>query len=398
MSFFLPFFASAALIVNADPKKEPNTTPLLALVRVLASSEDPAVLRDVLNGMSDALQGRPHVHAPAGWSAIYRKLAASQDAVIRQKVLVLSVIFDDDGAIADLRKAIADRKTESTWREFALQVLVDKRPADLANVLAGLLDDPTLRSAALRGLGTCDSDATPSLIFTRYAKFSDVEKANAVATLAARPTYAMALLGAIEQGTIPRRDLSSFTARQLLAMKHPELTKKLTSVWGTVRNPAKDKSALLKRYKDVVNEDALQKADRQHGRQIFAKTCATCHTLFDAGAKIGPELTGSQRKNTEYILSKLLDPGAVVAQDYQLTIILTKSGRTISGIIKEESDKLLQVQTANELIRIAKEEIEERSRSSQSMMPEGLLNDRSDVDICDLLAYLAGNSQVPLPK
>jgi putative heme-binding domain-containing protein len=279
-----------------------------------------------------------------------------------------------------------------------LQTLVDKRPADLADVLKSVIDDKVLCGVAIRGLAACDDPSTPEAILSRYQHFTDPERGDAVATLASRPAYALALLDAIETGRVPRRDLSSFTARQLVAMKNPKLTERMTAVWGTVRAPSEQKTTLLARYKAVATADVLRTADRIHGRQLFAKMCANCHTLFDAGAKIGPELTGSQRANPEYVLTKVLDPNAVVTNAYRVTLLVTKSGRTITGIIKEENAKTLTVQTANELVRLPKAEIEERTQLPQSMMPEGLLSDRSDAEIRDLLAYLAGNTQVPLPK
>ena len=89
--------------------------------------------------------------------------------------------------------------------------------------------------------------------------------------------------------------------------------------------------------------------------------CASCHTLFDEGGKIGPDLTGSQRANPEYVLTKLLAPSAVVAKDYLMTIVTTNDGRTVSGIVKEENDKVLVLQTATQEVRIAKSDIEERT-------------------------------------
>lgn len=388
----------AVWLVASGVADEPKHSPLDPLVRVLAATNDAAVQRDVVSGMVEALQGRRRVAEPAGWPAVYAKLEASRDRVVREKGLILSVLFDDPRALADLRAAISDTKAEADWRRFALQTLVDKRPADLAAVLTGALDDAVLRGSALRGLAACDETNTPKLILTRYARLNDAEKVDAVATLSSRPSFALALLDAIERGTVARRDLSSFTARQLLAMKDPKLTERLTAVWGSVRAPSKDKVALLARYKDIASVEAQQVADRSHGRQVFSKTCATCHTLFNEGAKIGPDLTGSQRANAEYVLSKLLDPSSAVASDYQVTLIVTKSGRSITGIIKEETDKVLAVQTANELVRVPKSDVEERTKLKQSMMPEGLLNDRSDAEIRDLLAYLAGSAQVPLPK
>jgi putative heme-binding domain-containing protein len=120
--------------------------------------------------------------------------------------------------------------------------------------------------------------------------------------------------------------------------------------------------------------------------------------LFGEGGKIGPDLTGSQRTHAEYLLIKLLDPSATVAKDYQLTIIATKSGRSVSGLVKEENDKVLTVQTENEVVRIPKADIDAREQSKQSMMPEGQLEKLSNAEVRDLFAYLAGSGQVPLPS
>jgi putative heme-binding domain-containing protein len=388
----------AVFLPGSEATDRPKPPTLDPLVRVLAATDDSSVQRDVLGGMVEALQGRRRVAEPTGWPAVYAKLASSPDREVRAKALVLAVLFDNANALADLRLTIADAKAEAGWRRFALQTLVDKRPTDLSAVLGRSLDDPVLRGAALRGLAACDESNTPATILAHYGRLSDAEKADAVATLASRPAFAMALLDAIARGAVPRRDLTSFTARQLLAMKDPELTARLAAVWGTIRAPSKEKASLLARYKDVATPDLLQKADRSHGRELFAKSCATCHTLFNEGAKIGPDLTGGQRANAEYVLSKLLDPSSAVASDYQVTLLVTKNGRTVTGIIKEESERLLTVQTANEVVRVPKNDVEERTKLKQSMMPEGLLNDRSDADVCDLLAYLAASSQVPLPK
>ena len=115
------------------------------------------------------------------------------------------------------------------------------------------------------------------------------------------------------------------------------------------------------------------------------------------GANIGPDLTGSQRANPEYVLAKVLDPNAVVPHDYQVTFVTTTSGRVVAGIVKAETDKVLTLQTQNEVVRLPKSDVEERRLSSLSMMPEGLLTQLKDAEVRDLLAYLAGPGQVALP-
>jgi putative heme-binding domain-containing protein len=371
--------------------------PLTPLVRILAESDDANLQLDVLRGMHEALQGRRNVTAPEGWSAVYRKLGDSKNAEIREKALQLSVLFGDPQALATLRRTAADPKANATMRRNALQTLVEKRPADLLPLLRKLLADESVRGTALRGLAGYNDPQTPQIIFDHYASFNDAEKADAIATLAVRPSYALALLDAMEKGRVPRRDLSAFTVRQLLAFKDKNLSERLTKVWGSIRPPSAENVTQLAKYKALVPPDALKKADRKHGRLLFARTCAACHTLFGDGGKIGPDLTGSQRANPEYLLTKLLDPSAVVARDYQMTIVATMGGRVISGLVKEENDKTLTLQTQNEVVRVDKADIDERQRSQQSMMPDGLLTPLNAGEVRDLIAYVSGDGQVSLP-
>ena len=119
--------------------------------------------------------------------------------------------------------------------------------------------------------------------------------------------------------------------------------------------------------------------------------------MFGEGGQIGPELTGAQRTNLDYVLGKLVDPSAVVAQDYRVTILQTRDGRLITGIIKQENDQVVTIQTQNESIALPKSEIAERTKSPLSMMPEGLLAKLKNDEVRDLIAYLASPTQVPLP-
>jgi putative heme-binding domain-containing protein len=371
---------------------------LTPLVRLLAESDEVALQEDVLRGMLDGLRGRRQVPQPAGWPAVYRKLAASPNAEVRHKALLLAVLFGDVQALEPLRKKVTDPDAPADARRSALQTLVEARAPDLVPLLHALVADRTLRGAALRGLAAFHDPATPEVIVRHYASCTDAEKADAIATLASRPEYALALLAAMERGQVPRRDLSAFTARQLVGFKDKRLTDRLGAVWGSIRPPAQDKAVLLARYKNLVPPGVLRKADRSHGRAIFTRTCATCHTLFSEGGKIGPDLTGSQRSNPEYVLSKVLDPNAVVARDFQATVVTTVNGRTLTGLVKAETDKTLTLQTQNEVVVLPKADIEERQRSTLSMMPEGLLAPLSDIEVRDLIAYLASPEQVPLPK
>jgi putative heme-binding domain-containing protein len=388
------FVLTFLVAVRAEPPVAHGS--LKPLVNVLLTADDAGVQRDVLQGMIEALQGR-RLAAPENWGRVRDKLRDSAAPDVREKMLLLSVMFGDPEAATALRKTAADSKEAEAVRRAALQTLVDAKAAGLPPLLRELLADRVMRGPALRALAAFSDADTPALILKHYHEFTDAEKADAVATLASRPAYAAALLDAMGRGEVPTRDLSSFTARQLLSFNDKNLSEKLTKVWGSIRPTAGDKTKLLSRYLALTPPGALKKADRSHGRALFAHTCAKCHTLFDDGGKIGPDLTGSQRINPEYVLTKVLDPSAVVAKDFQMMIFTLNDGRVVNGLVKQENDKVVTVQTQNELVRLAKADIESRKQSAQSMMPEGQLAPMTDVEVRDLIAYLAGPDQAPLP-
>ncbi len=388
--------------------------PLLRqyVARRMAASERPAAMselaraltqpggphRDILRGMSEALAGRRSVPAPSGWLKVYKDLSTSQDAEVRERVLALSVLFGLADALEALRRTAEDKVLDAGERSRALEVLLDKRDAAMPSMLRHLLDDAAMRGAALRGLAHYDDPKTPGLILERYPRLSDAEKADALSTLASRPAYALALLDAVEKKLVPRADVSAFTARQLASLNDQRVRRRLAAVWGDIRPTAKDKEKLLNRYLKLAAPEQREKADRSAGRLVWSKTCASCHTLFGDGGKIGPDLTGSQRANAEYVLHKVLDPNAVVPRDYQTTKVVTVTGRVLTGLIKQENDKVLTLQTATEEVRVLKSDIDEREQQHTSLMPEGQLATLSDAEVRDLLAYLTGKGQAPLPK
>ncbi len=108
-----------------------------------------------------------------------------------------------------------------------------------------------------------------------------------------------------------------------------------------------------------------------------------------SGGDVGPDLTGSDRANPDYILENVLDPSASVGKDYTLTTVATTDGRLIAGIVREQIALGLVIQTASERITVPREDVEAIKPSNASMMPEGQLDPLTPQEIRDLFAYLA---------
>ncbi len=345
--------------------------------------------RDALRGVLTGLQGQRSVPMPKQWRDVYPQLIQSPLPEVRDKAMALAVLFGDERALTSLHSIAADAKAPFAQRQSALQMLTFKQPPTLLALLQDLLNDPGLRASAIQALAAYADPKTPSLILQRYAKLTADEKSDAVHTLASRPAYALALLDAVAAKTVARTDLNAFTVRQLLALNDKQVTARVNEVWGTLRPASQEKAALMVKYKSLLTADTLKQANLASGRLLYTKQCAACHKLFGEGGNIGPELTGSQRANLDYVLENMLDPSAVVPREYQVSIITTNSGRTLTGIVKEETERALTVQTQNEVVIVPKDEIDLRRQSNLSMMPEGMLDRLTSDEVRDLVGYLA---------
>jgi putative heme-binding domain-containing protein len=201
----------------------------------------------------------------------------------------------------------------------------------------------------------------------------------------------------VEKKVVARSDISAYIARQLYALGDRAVTERLRKAWGEVRDTAPQKRQQITRYTKMLTPAALRRADAGNGRLVYSKTCQQCHKLFGEGGTIGPDLTGSNRGNLDYLLANLIDPSAEVGQDYRMSVVTTHSGRVITGIVVERSAARLVVQTATERISLSAEDVDTVKDSPMSMMPEGILESLTREQVRDLIAYLAANTQVPLP-
>ncbi|MFM7072710.1 MAG: c-type cytochrome, partial [Planctomycetota bacterium] len=357
--------------------------------------------RDSLEGVLQGLAGRRSAAAPKSWAAAFARWGRDANLAIVDLAERVALVFNDSAALAQLRQRAGDRTADPVRREQAIAALLAKRADDTADLLLNVLSEsvstPTLQSAVLRGLPEFNHPGTAKAILERYPRWGADARRDAILALAARPAWSLALLDAIEAGRIPRGDLTAFAARQIASLRDPTVSQRLRQVWGELRNTPTDRARTIADLKKRLTATTIKAGDRSAGRLLFQTHCANCHRLFDAGQAVGPDLTGAQRFNLDYLLENLVDPSAAVSRDFQLLVIETESGRTLSGMAAGETATALTLQTANDKVVIPRGEIARRTVSPLSLMPEGLLEKLAFEQTRDLIAYLSGPGQAALP-
>ncbi|MDW8309618.1 MAG: DUF1080 domain-containing protein, partial [Verrucomicrobiales bacterium] len=367
-----------------------------AITRTLQRLSTDAQRLEALNGLSAALKGRRNLPMPEGWAEIEHALGNSPNAEIRSRVQTLSLTFGSTQALAAVRQTLTDARAPVPARQTALESLQTIRDPELPALLRALLADATLRGPALRALASFDDAETPAAILAAYPSLNPDEKRDALNALASRASFAAALLRAVGENRVPARDITAELARQLRNLKNPQVDELLVKVWGSARETAADKKAEIARYRNIYHAGGSQPGDALRGRVVFARICQQCHVLFDAGGKIGPDLTGSNRRDLDYILENILDPNAVVPNEYRSWIVETKDDRILTGLLPAQTDRAITLVTQTETLTIPREDIVSLQESPLSMMPEGLLAQLSEQEFRDLIFYLREPAQVPL--
>lgn len=391
-----PKFAELAVRKLLSKGSERQQT-LAECVAVLRKLDSEAARTTILRGMRDSLQGAKGLKAPDDWRSAYGSLLSGKDEA-RDLGDEISLILGDPVVLAALKARVGDASVLITARRTAVRLLAQYKVPDVAPSIQSLLDDAALRGTAIRALAGYPNANTPAALLKEYPKFTADEKADAVQTLVARTTFAKALLEAVEAGTVPRTDVPVTIARQIIALNDKATTERLEKVWGKIAPVAKERAALMKKWKDALTEDALKRADVTNGRAVFARSCASCHKMFGVGQAVGPELTGSQRSNLDYVLENVIDPSAVVPREYKLVNFTTTDDRVISGIVVSETKDAVTVRTTNEQLVLPVSDIAARKQTNLSIMPEGLFDAMKPDEVRDLVAYLRAKEQVPKPK
>ncbi|MGI8603912.1 MAG: PVC-type heme-binding CxxCH protein [Verrucomicrobiales bacterium] len=365
-----------------------------ALGRLLAESTKPGgIPEDIVLGAQAGLRGRTNLPAPQGWPETAAQLLSNPTAIVRDAALDLSVAFGDAATIERLRADVHNAALPNHHRAAALEGLVRARVEDLPKLLVDALHIPALRLAALRGLGIASAPSSANLIIDSYATFSLEEKQAALDAMCSRPALARALLEAIAVGNIPRKDLTGTHARLVARLEGGGLKALLTKVWGSIQSSDAAREAKIIRYKELLSPGASAEADISRGKTIFTRVCATCHVLFGEGGRLGPDLTGSGRKDLDYLVRHVVDPSAAVPRDYQMTIVTLKDGHVLAGVVSREDEKTLSLQSVVELRVLERSEIAQVETQPYSWMPEGLLDALNEQEVRDLAAYVQSDGK-----
>jgi putative heme-binding domain-containing protein len=363
---------------------------LLACARLLQVAPDDGTSGRVLTGLDKAFAGRVSPELPQELTRVVSQaLARDQSA----RFLSLGVRTGYQGAVETALGRIKDEKVNATQRVELVRLFGEVPQLQAVGVLLDCLADSksaAIQREALTALMRYDDARIASTVIDRFNDhLTDAAglRVAALELLTSRPAWVGQFLTAIESGRISARAVPLDTVRRLQDSRDKVTVGRVQKLWGTVRAAtASEKRQQMEHLAAVLKPGT---GDVVSGKKQFAGICGKCHRLFGEGADVGPDLTGYERDNLGYWLENIVDPSAVIRDEYMTFKIDTIDGRCLTGIIAAQDKAVVTLRTPDgRVIRIARDQIEDMAAVRVSLMPEDVLKGLTNEQIRDLFAYL----------
>jgi putative heme-binding domain-containing protein len=363
---------------------------LLACAELLRLAPKSEQTQQVLKGIDRAFAGRATGRVP---DELREAVLRAWSTTSSDANLALGLRMGHPLAVERALKLVVDEKADAPRRLEVIRVFGEVDQPRCVPVLLGLLKSSpsaAIKREVLAALERYDDPDVPVHVLQLYAEHlteKDGLRAAAHALLSNRPAWALQFLQLIDTGKINPRTVPLDLVRRIKLYPDPAMAKLIEKHWGQVRpSTSEEKQQEMSRLANALKAGP---GNNKAGKEIFTNTCARCHKLFGEGGAIGPDLTGYERDKAAYWIENIVDPSAVIREEYTTFIVETTDGRRLSGIIAGQDKQTVTLKTAEgEEKHVARERIDKMTASPVSIMPEDQMRALTDQQVRDLFAYL----------
>ncbi len=290
-----------------------------------------------------------------------------------------------EAVVADARKTAVDDRKAAATRVAAIRSLGFAPLSDTKGLLTALLaprQPLAVQAEAVETLARSSDPGVPAILIQGWREMTPRLRATAAEALFTRAEWVVAFLDAVEKGTIGRADVEPARLELLRSYPDAAIRARVIRVFAASQT----------RRQDVVAayQKALQlKGDPGRGRDIFKAQCSSCHRLEGAGQQVGADLSAIRDRGLEAVLLNILDPNREVMPQFLSYVLVTTSGRVLTGMITVETTNSLTIrQPDGHEETVLRLQIDELRSTGLSYMPEGLEKQIDVPAMADLLAYL----------
>lgn len=299
-----------------------------------------------------------------------------------------------------LEKALAlaqNAKAPLPQREEIVAILGEaKQPSSvpvLLDIVSGKEPD-ALRKTALTALQAYNEERIGAAVVKLFPGLSGDVKEVAETLLVSRKPWSRQFLAAVDGGTISAKAVPSTMLKKLLLHRDEQIVSLVKKNWGEVKGATTvQMKTEIDRLHGMVGAGT---GNPYVGKKLFHARCASCHVLHSQGGNVGPDLTPFKRDDIANMLLHIVNPSAEIREGYENQVVITESGRILTGIVAEKDNRVVVLRVADgQKVVLTREDVAEIRAAGMSLMPEGLLQGLSDPEVRDLVAYLRTTQPLP---
>lgn len=288
---------------------------------------------------------------------------SSEPASVDSAVPALELVFPA------ARTGVDDAGPDPAAMKLAAGFLSPTQPAEL-----GL--------AALEAYRRVADPRAPGFVLESVPAMLPQLRAAAFALLLSRAEWREGLVAALEGGRVAASLLDGSAREQLLRLEDAALRERAARLLAPAGTPAR--AEVLARLQPALGRTG----ELAHGKELFARLCASCHAFRGAGHDVGPDLAALGDRSAARLLEAIVDPNAAVNGEFASYQVVLRDGSDLVGLIRGESSGGFTLVQANGLSRaVLRSDVAEVRSSRRSLMPEGLEEGLSVQEVADVIAW-----------
>ncbi len=291
----------------------------------------------------------------------------------------------------DLVVAIGKNKTDQKTMNLVISVLQQEAKKNI-KVLSEFANnenlDVTIRALAIRALAKEESTVANDIIKTWLPTLDELQQRQITKVVSVSEEGAKVLRQLFQNAIINHAAFDLSSAEQIHNIDSEDTVGRtlLAAVMASLGKEKKAFDAKLKRFLAIAEKGG---GDAEKGAQLF-QTCIQCHRVGNKGYDIAPALDGSANRENEALLTAILNPDAAMESSYTLYRLVKKDGNTIEGYLSKKDDRGVTIAfMGGSTVFVPTDDIKTAGfLGGRSFMPKGLIDNYSDEQAANLLAYI----------
>ena len=269
---------------------------------------------------------------------------------------------------------------------------LENRPKENKDIFMQFAKDETLelelRASAIQTLSKADTQAAHGILSGWISELRETQQKSVTGILSNAVEGSVLLKQLYEKEQVTSKAFDISTAEKIHKADEKDIRgiSLLDAVKNRVEEEKKAFDAKLERFLAVA---ARKDGNPDNGEKLF-QTCLLCHRVGDQGQDIAPALDGSALRGDEALLTALLDPDAALESGYAVYRVVGKNGDTQEGYLAKRDNRgttLAFMGGGTAFIPVG-DIRSEGFLGGRSFMPKGLIDQYSEEQVSDLLAYI----------